>query len=69
MFVDKVWRNQRKMIQPTFNLKILQSFLSIFQRNSLLLTKAVEREVDGQEFDISPHIAFTSVSNICGNYL
>lgn len=65
--VDKIWRNHRKMIQPTFNQKILQSFISIFQRNSLLLTKTFEKEINGPEFEISPHVAFMSVSNICGN--
>ncbi|XP_043481155.1 cytochrome P450 4C1-like isoform X2 [Leptopilina heterotoma] len=62
---DKIWRNHRKMIQPTFNQKILQSFISIFQRNSILLTKTFEKEINGPEFEISPHVAFMSVSNIC----
>ncbi|XP_051159991.1 uncharacterized protein LOC127280777 [Leptopilina boulardi] len=61
----KIWRNHRKPIQSTFNAKILQTFLAVFQRNSILLTKTIENKLNGPEFDISPHIAFMAVSNIC----
>ncbi|XP_043481287.1 uncharacterized protein LOC122510583 [Leptopilina heterotoma] len=61
----EIWRKHRKIIQPTFNQKILQTFFSIFQKNSLLLIKELESKINGSEFEISPHIAFMAVSNIC----
>lgn len=66
-FIDKIWRNHRKLIQSTFNVKILQTFLAVFQRNSILLTKTIENKLNGPEFEISPHIEFIAFSNICGN--
>ncbi|XP_043481269.1 cytochrome P450 4C1-like [Leptopilina heterotoma] len=62
---QNLWRKHRRIIQPMFNKKTLQTYFSIFQQNSLLLNKTVESEIDGPEFDISNHIAYITCSNIC----
>lgn len=52
-----------------FNKKILETYFSIFQQNSLLLIKTVESEINGPEFDISNHVAYITTSNVCGNFI
>lgn len=56
----------RKLLQPTFAQKNLQTFVSTFQKNSLLLTLTVEKHIDCSEFDLFPYISRASFGNICG---
>ena len=56
----------RKLIQPTFNQKILQSFVETFQSQSIIFTKEIASNVDGKEFDVSEIVAFRTLNFICG---
>ncbi|XP_033219590.1 cytochrome P450 4C1-like isoform X2 [Belonocnema kinseyi] len=60
-----IWRVHRKLIQPAFSTKILQSFISIFQKTSRLLTEEFSGKVGQPEFDVYPDVSFTSFRNIC----
>ncbi|XP_043481256.1 cytochrome P450 4C1-like [Leptopilina heterotoma] len=62
---NKIWRVHRRLIQPTFNQKILQSFVGIFHKNALSLTQSMKENVDGPEFELTTNILFTTFSNIC----
>ncbi|XP_033220891.1 cytochrome P450 4C1-like [Belonocnema kinseyi] len=60
-----IWRVHRKLIQPAFSTKILQSFVTIFQKTSILLAEEFSRKVGRPEFDVYPDVSFTSFRNIC----
>ncbi|XP_017778219.1 PREDICTED: cytochrome P450 4C1-like [Nicrophorus vespilloides] len=51
-----IWRVHRKHIMPTFNQKILDSFVDIFAEQSNLLAQILERKV-GIYFDVEEYVA------------
>ncbi|XP_066592042.1 cytochrome P450 4C1-like [Prorops nasuta] len=59
------WKLHRKLITPTFNLKILESFVEIFAKKANILVKRMEMELDGKEFEISKYIARCTLDFIC----
>jgi cytochrome P450 len=46
------WRVHRKIINPTFNPKVLKSFLPIFIKKADVMIASISNKVDGEEFDI-----------------
>lgn len=61
-----VWRPQRKLLNPTFNNKILLSFISIFNEKSQTLTKVLAKEVGKKAFDISKQFFACTLEMVCG---
>nr|ARN17935.1 cytochrome P450-12 [Cephus cinctus] len=59
------WRVHRKLILPTFNQKILESFVEVFSAQSQIMVKNMEVEVDGEEFDIFNYISLCTLDIIC----
>ncbi|XP_051165324.1 cytochrome P450 4g15-like isoform X1 [Leptopilina boulardi] len=59
-----IWRVHRKLIQPTFNQRILNSFVEIFQKNSVILNEEFEKIVNGEEFTILNYLSNTLLSII-----
>ncbi|XP_043484839.1 cytochrome P450 4C1-like isoform X2 [Leptopilina heterotoma] len=53
----KLWREHRKLIQPTFHNKILKTFIPIFHEKSLLLIKTISDRVDDPEFELHPYFS------------
>jgi cytochrome P450 len=47
-----VWQVHRKIINPAFNLKILQSFFPIFVSKTKDMIASLSEKVDGKEFDL-----------------
>ncbi|XP_033220873.1 cytochrome P450 4C1-like [Belonocnema kinseyi] len=59
------WHGRRKLIQPTFHHKILNSFIETFQTQSIVLTNEIASHVDRKEFDVSEIVAFRTLNFIC----
>jgi len=60
------WKDHRKLITPTFNLKILEKFVDVFNSNVDIMIKQLSSHVNGSEFDICPYITMCALDNICG---
>lgn len=56
----------RKLINPIFNLKALQSFLPIFNEKTEHFLKGLENEVGKSAFDVKPYAANCTLEAICG---
>jgi cytochrome P450 len=46
------WRIHRKIINPTFNPKVLKSFIPIFIKKADVMIASISKKVDGEEFDL-----------------
>ncbi|XP_031639345.1 cytochrome P450 4C1-like [Contarinia nasturtii] len=50
-----IWKPIRKLMNPSFNLKILQSFFPIFNEKTKILVENIERELGKPHFDINKY--------------
>lgn len=66
-FLARVWRSHRKVLNTTFNLKILQSFIPIFCEKVQYLVRNLESKVNDDYFDITPMLHACSLEMVCGN--
>lgn len=57
------------MLTPTFHFKILEDFMEVFNRQSLVLLKHLETHSDGKPFDIFPLITLCALDIILGNWI
>lgn len=46
------WQNHRKILNPSFNVKVLKSFVKIFDDQSRKLVNVLEPKCDGNDVDI-----------------
>lgn len=60
------WRIHRKLIMPTFNSRILESFVEVFAKQSEVMTRQMRKELDAGEFDIFHYISLCTLDIICG---
>ncbi|XP_075228122.1 cytochrome P450 4g1-like [Lycorma delicatula] len=61
------WKQLRKMVNPTFNQKILEGFTKCFNEESKILVKVLEKKVDAPTFDIHDYVARMALDILCGN--
>lgn len=62
-----IWKPQRKLLNSTFNNKILSSFIPIFNQKSEVLAKNLDENIDSREmFDISKYIFECTLDMVCG---
>ncbi|KAF5284124.1 hypothetical protein FQR65_LT00124 [Abscondita terminalis] len=59
------WKRHRKIIMPTLNQNILNSFVSIFAKHSDILLEQLETKAGKGEFDIFSYISNCSLKNLC----
>lgn len=59
------WKSHRKLITPTFHVKILEEFIEVFNSNINILINKLKDHVNGDEFDIYPYIKLYALDNIC----
>jgi cytochrome P450 family 4 len=60
------WRVHRKIINPTFNPKMLQSFLPIFVEKTDHMIKSLSKRVGDEEFDLMAETMQCSMATIFG---
>lgn len=62
------WKPIRKLLNPTFNLKILQSFVPIFNEKTNIMVKNLDKEAGNGTFDVSKYIFACTLDMVCGKY-
>ncbi|XP_035780190.1 cytochrome P450 4C1-like [Anopheles albimanus] len=64
------WRTHRKLIQPSFNLSILQSYVPLFEQKANVMISNLAAKVDTAEpFDIYRFTARCTLDMICATSL
>ena len=65
-FSAALWKVHRKLLNPSFSPKILQSFLPIFNEKAITLTHLLETEVSAKSvFDVYPYLNATALDMVC----
>ncbi|XP_030835606.1 cytochrome P450 4V2-like [Strongylocentrotus purpuratus] len=60
------WFHRRKMLTPTFHFSILQSFMDVFNEQSMILVKKLEKFAEKSEtVNIFPLVAYCVLDIIC----
>lgn len=57
------------MIEPTFNPRILDTFIPVFDQQSKILVQQLGNQAGAKEIDIFKYISLCTLDMICGNYL
>ncbi|XP_035776118.1 cytochrome P450 4c21-like [Anopheles albimanus] len=62
------WKTQRKALNPSFNFRILNSFIPVFIKCSNLLVSNLEKAVDqgGKTVSVLPYISKCTLEMVCG---
>ncbi|XP_055297855.1 cytochrome P450 4C1-like [Sitodiplosis mosellana] len=64
-----LWKPSRKLLNPMFNLKTLQSFIPIFNQKTRRLVKELEEMVGKPAFDIGPSMNTCTLDAICSTVM
>ncbi|XP_068215979.1 cytochrome P450 4c3-like isoform X3 [Palaemon carinicauda] len=59
------WHSRRKLLTPGFHFKILEDFVEIFNNQSEIMLKKLEKKADGKPFDIFPFVTLCTLDIIC----
>lgn len=59
------WREHRKFLNPTFNLKILKSFVPIFNNQTNILRDILSNEEENRIFDIYKYMDRCTLDTVC----
>ncbi|XP_053658470.1 cytochrome P450 4c3-like [Anopheles marshallii] len=60
------WHQRRKMLTPTFHFKILANFVEVFNKQSFVLVRQLEKQLNNTEgFDCTIYATLTSLDIIC----
>lgn len=63
------WHLRRKIITPTFHFSILQGFVDVFNRNTEIMIKQLDKVADQPNVDLCPYITCCTLDNVCGKTL
>lgn len=66
MFADQQWKVQRRALNPTFNLKILNSFIPIFETCSLKMVDELKGLDSGSTVNILQHVSKCTLEMVFG---
>ncbi|XP_022183858.1 cytochrome P450 4C1 [Nilaparvata lugens] len=61
---DESWRTKRKIITPAFHFQILEQFMDVINKNSLILIRELKKEIGKPSFDISRYITLCTLDII-----
>lgn len=65
-FSAHIWKPSRKLLNPSFNIKILKSFIPIFNEKTKLVVQKVKDLPDNEKVDVSKFIFECTLDMICG---
>lgn len=60
------WKPIRKLLNPSFNLKILQSFVPIFNDKTNIMLEKLDKEAGNPCFDLSQYMHACTLDMVCG---
>lgn len=60
------WKPIRKLLNPSFNLKILQSFVPIFNEKTDQMLRNLDKKAGQGAFDVSEYIFACTLDMVCG---
>lgn len=60
------WKPIRKMLNPAFNMKILQSFIPIFNAKTNILLENLSKETNGRMFNVLTYMNSCTLDMISG---
>lgn len=66
---SKIWKHNRKMLNPCFNFNIIKSFLPIFNEESKTMIEVLKKNVGKGSFDIFRYGAACSLDMICSEFV
>jgi cytochrome P450 family 4 len=61
-----IWRTRRKIINKSFNTKILNSYVDIFDKRARHLMRQFEEKCDGNYIDVLEALLRCSLDTACG---
>lgn len=59
---------QRQILTPAFHFKILDDFIDVFNEQSAILTRKLERELGSESFNLFPYVTLCTLDIVCGMY-
>uniref|UniRef100_W8BHT3 Cytochrome P450 4c3 n=1 Tax=Ceratitis capitata TaxID=7213 RepID=W8BHT3_CERCA len=59
------WHSRRKILTPAFHFKILDDFIDVFNEESVVLARKLEREVGAEAFNIFPYVTLCTLDIVC----
>ncbi|XP_055542715.1 uncharacterized protein LOC129728307 [Wyeomyia smithii] len=59
------WFQRRKIITPTFHFKILEQFVTVFNKETDIMVENLRKHVGGKEFDIYDYVTLMALDSIC----
>lgn len=63
------WKIHRSFLQNTFNIKVLDSYISVYNECADILVKKLAPKVDLESFDIFSDVFMCALDIICGTFL
>lgn len=63
-----IWKDYRKVLNSTFNVKILRNFISIFNDKDIVLADKLKVHLGAGQFDVYKSVGKCALDNICGEF-
>lgn len=60
----QIWRTHRKILNPAFNISLLQQLIPLFDEKSKIFIRNLEREVDKKPFDVYGYMSACSLETL-----
>ncbi|XP_026729387.1 cytochrome P450 4C1-like [Trichoplusia ni] len=62
---ESTWKPHRKLLNPAFNLQVLNKFIAEFNVQARELVSLLEPKVGKESFDVQPYLVSNSLKNVC----
>lgn len=65
---EEKWRDQRKMLNPAFNISHMSSFIRVFEKQAEILVLKLKAIAPTDSVDILSYLSLCSLDIVCGTY-
>ncbi|XP_037943632.1 cytochrome P450 4c3-like [Teleopsis dalmanni] len=59
------WHSRRKILTPAFHFKILDDFIDVFNEQSAILSRKLEKELNSKAFNVFPYVTLCTLDIVC----
>ncbi|KXJ70559.1 hypothetical protein RP20_CCG023150 [Aedes albopictus] len=63
--IGEKWFQRRRIITPTFHFKILEQFVTVFNREAETMVDLMRKHVGGKEFDVYSYVTLMALDSVC----